>query len=267
MKILHVGSGLSTLVTSIAATLVVSCKGPQQLYQENLLFKDSAAVIGRTNIQFEEPKIQVSDLLYIQVQTADARTNQLFNSSQLSTVQGSTASLVQGYQVGSDSTLSFPVLGKLKAAGLSRFELEKELTTRVEEYIKAKPSVQVRYLNYKVTVLGEVQRPGSFSFPTDRVTIIDALGTAGDIGIFGRRDKVWIIRENSGRREFLFVNLQDSKTFNPQSYFLKQNDVIYVEPTSRKFIQADPTYNRTTQNISIGLSSIGLIIALVSLLR
>ncbi len=89
---------------------------------------------------------------------------------------------------------------------------------------------------------------------------------AGDFSIFARRDKVWIIRESSGKREFLFVNLQTSKSFNPDVYFLKTNDVVYVEPTSKKFIQADPSYNRTIQNISIGFSSIGLIIAIISLL-
>ncbi len=244
-----------------------SCKGPQQLYQENLLFQDSANLMQQTSIQFEEPKILVNDLLYIQVQTADARTNLLFNSSQIGATQSTSASVVQGYQVGADGTISFPVLGKIKAAGLSRFDLESTLTNKVGEYIKEKPSVQVRYLNFKVTVMGEVQRPGSFSFATDRVTIMDALGTAGDLTIFGRRDKVWIIREASGKRQFLYANLQNSKTFNPEVYFLKQNDVVYIEPNRKKFIQADPTYNRASQNISIGLSSIGLIIALVSLLR
>jgi polysaccharide export outer membrane protein len=247
--------------------MVASCKGPQQLYRDNLLLQDSVNVLQQTNIQFEEPRIQVSDLLYIQVQTADPRTNQLFNASQLTTLQTTTSALVQGYQVGADSSVSFPVLGKVRAAGLTRFELEGILTGKVAEYIKEKPSVQVRYLNFKITVMGEVTRPGSYSFPTDRVTVMDALGTAGDLTIFGRRNKVWIIRENEGKRRFLFVNLQNSATFNPNVYFLKQNDVVYVEPTQKKFILADPTYNRTAQNISIGLSSVGLIIALISLLR
>lgn len=221
----------------------------------------------QTNIQFEEPNIQINDLLYIQVQTADPRTNQLFNVSQLNTMQSSTSSLVQGYQVGIDSTIAFPVLGKVKAAGLTRFQLESVLTARVAEYIKEKPSVQVRYLNFKVSVTGEVTRPGSYSFQTDRVSLFEALSTAGDLTIFSRRDKVWIIRETQGKRQFHFVNLQNSKIFNPEVYFLKQNDVVYVEPTQKKFIQADPSYNRTAQNISIGLSSVGLLIALISLLR
>lgn len=246
--------------------IAASCRGPQQLYRENLLLQDSADVVQQTNIHFEEPKIQLNDLLYIQVQTADARVNQMFNVSQLSTLQ-TTASLVQGYQVARDSSISFPVLGHVKAAGLTLFQLESNLTAKVGEYIKERPSVQVRYLNFKVTVMGEVTRPGSYSFPTDRVTVMEALGTAGDLTVFARRNKVWIIRENEGKRDFLFLNLQKSSTFNPNLYFLRQNDVVYVEPTQKKFIQADPTYNRTAQNISIGLSSVGLIIALISLLR
>jgi polysaccharide export outer membrane protein len=255
------------LLLGLSILILGSCKGPQQLYHENLLLQDSTNVVRQTNISFEEPKIQLNDLLYIQVQTADARTNLLFNSSQVNTGQTTSSSLLQGYQVGIDSSISFPVLGKVRAAGQTRLELEKILADRVGEYIKEKPSVQVRYLNFKVTVMGEVARPGSFSFPTDRVTILDALGTAGDLSTFANRNKVWIIRENEGKRRFLFVNLKNSNTFNPDIYFLKQNDVVYVEPTQKKFILADPSYNRTAQNISIGLSSIGLIIALISLLR
>lgn len=256
----------TVLTVVISISFLFSCKSPQQLYHENLLFTDSTAIINKVNIGFEEPRIQINDLLFIQVQTADARINSLFNNTQVTTQSSSTA-LTQGYQVEIDSTISFPVLGKIKAAGLFRFDLENTLTRKVGEYIKEKPSVQVRYLNFKVTVMGEVPRPGSFSFATDRVTLMDALGMAGDLTIFSRRDKVWIIRENSGKRQFLFVNLQSSNTFNPDVYFLKQNDVVYVEPTRKKFIQADPSYNRTAQNISIGLSSVGLIIALISLLR
>jgi polysaccharide biosynthesis/export protein len=257
----------SFLVAFGALVLFSSCKGPKQLYQENLLFKDSSLVVAQTRLQFKEPTIEINDLLFIQVQTADARTNALFNNMQQVQSQTSSAALLQGYQVGVDSCINFPVLGKLNVAGLTRGAVETMLVSRVGEYIKEKPSIQVRFLNFKVNVMGEVARPGTYSFQTDRVTILDALGMAGDLGVFARRDKVWLIREVNQERKFYFINLQDSKTFLPETYFLKQNDVVYVEPTAKKFIQADPTYNRTAQNISIGLSSVGLIIALVSLLR
>ena len=188
-------SSKKILSAVITISVLFSCKSPQRLYRENLLFTDSASVVTKKDIQFQEPKIQQNDLLYILVQTADARINLLFNPSQATAMQSNTASVLQGYQVGVDDSISFPVLGKVKAAGLARSELETALTNKVGEYIKEKPSVQVRYLNFKVTILGEVNRPGSFTFSTDRVTIIDALGMAGNLSVFGRRDKVWIIRE------------------------------------------------------------------------
>jgi polysaccharide biosynthesis/export protein len=255
------------LLVLLLSSMFFACKGPKMLYQENLLFKDSAEVVAQTQLAFREPVIQVNDLLFIQVQTADTRINALFNNNQQVMNQPSSAALTQGYQVGMDDHINFPVLGRIRVVGLTRQQLEGQLVDRVSEYIKEKPSVQVRYLNYKVTVLGEVQRPGTYSFPTDRVTILDALGMAGDLTIFARRNKVWLIREVNQKREFHFVNLQDSKSLAANTYFLQQNDVVYVEPTGKKFIMADPTYNRTAQNISIGLSSVGLIIALISLLR
>jgi polysaccharide biosynthesis/export protein len=265
-----IGTHIKRIVSIVSVAgcfFTFSCTGPGKLYEENLYFKDSAAVVGQSNLQFKEPAIEVNDLLFIQVQTADARMNALFNNSSQIQNQSTSASLLQGYQVGIDSAINFPVLGKIYVAGLTRNEVEKALVTKVGEYIKEKPSIQVRFLNYKINILGEVAKPGTYSFPTDRVTILDALGMAGDVTIFARRNKVWLIREVNQKRAFYFINLQDSKTFSADTYFLRQNDVVYVEPSSKKFILSDPTYNRTAQNISIGLSSVGLIIALISLLR
>jgi polysaccharide biosynthesis/export protein len=181
--------------------------------------------------------------------------------------QQSVTALLQGYQVGTDSTINFPMIGRIVVVGLTRRQLEMKIEEKVNAYIKEKPSVQVRFLNFKVNVLGEVTRPGSYSFQTDRVTILDALSMAGDLTIFSRRNKVWLIRETNQKRSFQFINLQDSNTFTSDNYFLKQNDIIYVEPSVKKFILSDPTYNRTAQNISIGLGATGLIVAIVSLLR
>ncbi len=102
----------TVLTFVITIFFLFSCKSPQRLYRENLLFTDSASVVQKTDINFIEPKIQVNDLLYVLVQTADPRTNSLFNPSQTTTAQSGTASVLQGYQVGADSSISFPVLEK-----------------------------------------------------------------------------------------------------------------------------------------------------------
>lgn len=253
-----------------AATVIAgmtSCKGPQMLYEENLLFKDSANLAQYSGIAFKEPPIQINDVLYVQVQTADLRTSQMFMPMQQSIQQQGSLAVLQGYQVGADSAISFPVFGKIKAVGLTRLQLEDILTERIGAYLKEKPSVQVRYMNFKVNVLGDVTRPGTYTFPTDRVSILDALGSAGDLTLFARRNKVWIIREENQKRVFKYVNLQKAESFNAENYFLRQNDVVYVEPNQKKFIQADPVYSRTLQNISIGVSSLSIAIALISLLK
>ena len=144
----------------------------------------------------------------------------------------------QGYLVDKSGTIDFPVLGNFKVQELTVPQLKDTLKQKLEKYLQ-NPIINVRLLNYKVTVLGEVLRPATYSIPSERVTIVDAIGMAGDLTIYGKRENVLLIREENGERKFIRLNLNSSNIFESPYYYLKQNDIIYVEPNKAKISSTD----------------------------
>ena len=136
-----------------------------------------------------------------------------------------------------DGTISFPVLGTLKVGGLSKAECEKLIHDRIVRYLNGKedPVVTVRMANYKISVLGEVARPGMFTVGNEEINIFEALALAGDLTIYGVRDRVKLIRKDAdGKRNVYTLNLNDINIINSPCYYLQQNDIIYVEPSNIK---------------------------------
>ena len=155
-------------------------------------------------------------------------------------------------------------MGKLHVAGLSRLELRDLIKEKLisGDYIKD-PVVTVQFLNYKVSVMGEVARPGSFTITGDRITLLEALSMAGDLTIYGRRDRVAVIREENGKRTILFHDLRSSDIFTSPCYYLQQNDIVYVEPNKAKAGQRDINQNNS---VSVWLSAVSVLAAVASLL-
>lgn len=162
---------------------------------------------------------------------------------------------IQTYIVDKAGNIKFPQLGVIHAAGLTTAQLAEELTRRIAENVEA-PYVRVELANFKVNVLGEVQKPGLVHIPSERFTILDALAEVGDMTIFGRRDNVTLIREQDGKVTYHQVNLNDAKLFESPYYYLQQNDVVYVEPTEARRGQAE--YN---QNNSYKISVVSAIVS------
>ncbi|MDR1980525.1 MAG: polysaccharide export protein [Tannerellaceae bacterium] len=172
------------------------------------------------------------------------------------------------YLVDSDGNINFPVLGKVRAAGLSKQELVNKLQREISNYVED-AMVSVQIVNYKVTVLGEVLTPGTIEVKNDRISILDALGQAGDLTINADRKNLLIVRDNNGRLEYAHVDLTNPDLFASPFYYLRQNDVIYVEPNKAKkknsrYSQAEQ-YNITV--FSTVLSAISLITSLVITLK
>lgn len=166
----------------------------------------------------------------------------------------------QGYLVDKNGTIDFPVLGNLKVQGLTIPQLKSVLKEKLDKYLQ-EPIINIRLLNYKVTVLGEVLRPSTYSIPSERLTVVDAIGMAGDLTIYGKRENVLLIREENGERKFVRLNLNSSNIFESPYYYLKQNDIIYVEPNKAKIVSSDYTRLR---NITIVTSVITLLIVLLT---
>ena len=252
---------------------IISCTAPKQVvYFYNLkdsasahLLKDSAlASLHIAQSDFENI-IQKNDQLWITVGGSNLTDLLIINSAAgvpagsaaTSAAQSPTAT---GFLVEADGKIKLPYLGMVQAEGLTRLQLEAFLTEKFKDYTKD-PVVNVRFLNYNFSVLGEVPKPGRFNMPTERTTIVEALSMAGDIGELGKRENVLIIREVNGKRDFARVNLLSKDLFNSPYFYLKTNDVIYVEAVKTRFISRTglPQYMAI---VAVGLS---LLITIINL--
>lgn len=194
-----------------------------------------------------EVKLQKDDLLSIIVSAENPEVTYPFNLPQIQvnySVEGSQAS-IKTYLIDKEGYIDFPVLGKVKLDNLTRLEANQKLTQLISKHIK-NPSVNLRILNYKVSVLGEVNKPGSFSIQSDRVTLLEVLSMAGDMTIFGKRNNVLIIRESEGRKTYARIDITKSNFVESPYYYLTQNDVIIVEPNKTKMNSSNFGPNVTT---------------------
>ncbi|MGV8878200.1 MAG: polysaccharide biosynthesis/export family protein [Sphingobacteriaceae bacterium] len=204
-----------------------------------------------------EPKIQSGDILGITVSSLNPESNALFNVGQANIKSQVSSANSDGYQISKFGEINFPIVGKLKLAGFTRDQAIEALTLEIEKYIK-NPIVNLRFLNFKITVVGEVNRPSSFTVPNEKINLIEALGLAGDMTVYGKRENVLIIREENGSRSMARVNLNDKQVLNSPYFYLKQNDMVYVEPVKEKAALTS-TSNRAIP-IIVGITSIIAII-------
>ena len=217
--------------------------------------------------------IQPKDMLSISVSSRNPELVAMFNLSLVQYTPGSEMGGVGGgqqrmlgYVVDNNGCIDFPVLGTLKVAGLTRWELSELIKRRlVNDGLLPDAVVTVEFMNFKVSVLGEVASPGTYTIQGDKVTILQALSLAGDLTIYGQRENVSVIRERDGERTFFKINLCDVDLFKSPAYYLQQNDVIYVEPSIEKARQStidDKKLRMTT----IAISSSSLLVSVASLL-
>ncbi|WP_162055429.1 polysaccharide biosynthesis/export family protein [Pontibacter pamirensis] len=215
-----------------------------------------------------EPKIQSYDLLSVTVTSLNPEASALFNTGEVHTVSSitnfsmtsSAGSSVakEGYLVDKEGNINYPILGKVHVAGLTKAQVTQQFTAQLEEHLK-QPIVNVRFLNYKVTVVGEVNRPSTFTIPSERINIIEALGMAGDMTAFGKRENVLVIREENGVRKMTRLNLNNKDVLSSPYFYLQQNDVVYVEPDRMKEVQASA--NTRTLSIIASVTSVLIVIA------
>ncbi|MGO3653851.1 MAG: polysaccharide biosynthesis/export family protein [Sphingobacterium sp.] len=213
-----------------------------------------------TLYELNAPKLQPGDILAISVTADDVRATAPFNQISpysMGTLQ-STNPFIPTYAIDSNGEIDFPKVGKIKLAGITRAQAMDLLRQEVGRYI-VDPGISMVVRNFRVTVLGEVTRPGTFTIENDRVTILEALGLAGDMTIHGERQNVLVIREQDGKKEEFRLDLTKRETMNSPAYYLTQNDVIYVEPNGARV--QNSKYSQTT---SVFVSIMGLIITVIS---
>lgn len=245
----------------IIATIIVlasSCASTKKvIYFDNI--KDTNLTSEYANI---EPVIQVNDILSIIISSQSAEASAPFNAPNESTFITSSASsstnrLTIGYLVNPKGEIQFPILGTIAVAGMTKSQLTTHITQQLRDrQLLVDPIATIRHLNYRVSVLGEVAKPGVFSVPNEKLSLLEALSFAGDITIYGKRENVLLIRENGrGEKTIKRLDLTNPEILSSPYYYLESNDIIYVEP-----IQNRLSREKSTQLIPIILSALSLVI-------
>lgn len=217
--------------------------------------------------------IQPKDMLSIVVSSRNPELVAMFNLPVISYQAGSEVvaaggynQRLMGYVVDNAGEIDFPVLGKLKVAGLTRWELSGMIKDRlVNDGLLNDAVVTVEFMNFKISVIGEVNSPGTYVIEGDKVTVLQALSLARDLTIFGKRDNVSVIREQGGERVIYEIDLTDVDMFKSPGYYLQQNDVVYVQPSDIKARQST-TDDKTLRMTSIFVSGGSLLVSLASLI-
>ena len=239
--------------------LLVSCSAPKEV----LYLQDITSLKEEVIDKNYEVIIHKDDLLAILVNSKDPELALPFNMP-LVTYQIGAQQRLLGYLVDQNGDIDFPILGKLHVEGLTRMQVTELIKQKLmEEDLIKDPIVTVQFLNFKVSVMGEVARPGTFDISGDRITLLEALSMAGDLTIYGRRDRVAVIREKDGKRRILYHDLRSSDIFQSPCYYLQQNDIVYVEPNKAKTGQS-----RINSNNSVGvwLSAVSVLASITSLM-
>jgi polysaccharide export outer membrane protein len=254
------------ILVVMMSTSIFSCRIQRIAY-----FKDISDSIDTESFQttpISSPVVMADDVLNIMVQTLDPNANAVLNQGNLAINAGATTSggglgqqAVAGYLVDADGFIHMPYIGDLQVRNMTTTQVRQAVQNKMSMYFKD-PVVNVRFSNFKITVLGEVRNPTSFLVPNENPTIIDAIGLAGDITIYGRRDNVMLIRTGtSGQRQVTRINLDSSSAFNSGSFYLRPNDVVYVEPTSDR-VQSTSAYR--TRDIAVISSALSLMIIITA---
>jgi len=221
---------MKKIIFLLLITTIFSCTTKKDI----LYFQDIEKNNKNEKITINTSKIQFNDILYIKVTAFDNDATVPFNIP-----YQSLDTKLTGYLVDYNGNISFPVLGEIRVEGKTNSEVEtiiKDLL--VKEKLLKDPKISVRVVNKKITVLGEVSRPGTYEFSEENITLLQAIGRAGDISIEGIRKNILIIREENGIRTNTTIDITKTDWFNSPYYYIKQNDVIYVTPNERKIKSA-----------------------------
>lgn len=217
-----------------------------------------------------DAKIMPKDLLTIVVSCTNPELAIPFNLTVASNagIAVSTSSYVttqpvlQPYLVDNEGNINFPVLGELKLGGLTKREAEQLIIDKLKPYMKETPIVTVRMVNYKISVIGEVTRPGTFTISNEKVNLLEALAMAGDMTVYGLRDNVKLIREDAnGKQQIVTLDLNKAETILSPYYWLQQNDIVYVTPNKAKARNSD-----VGNSTSLWFSATSILVSIVSLL-
>jgi polysaccharide export outer membrane protein len=219
-------------------------------------------------VAYTDPKIQPNDLLQVSVQTLDPSASAMSGASTTATYtvqafSSGNSGTISGFMVDKDGMIELPLVGKIPVAGKTTSEARELIRSRAAIYYK-EPVVNVRFANFNISVLGEVSKPSQYVVPNEKVSILDAIAMAGDLTIYGRRDNVLLIRETDGAKQFTRFNLNSTDLFQSPNFYLRQGDVVYVQPSKARVAATDM---QRIRNLTIATTLINLAVILLIRLR
>nr|WP_294795863.1 polysaccharide biosynthesis/export family protein [uncultured Mucilaginibacter sp.] len=248
-------------VAFLLAVSLFSCTSAKKVkYFQDI--PDSGSLKTIQKVEFIEPSIQVDDIVTVLVQTIDPIASQIINSGNIATagtgaivgVPSYNQQISSGYLVDKNGDIDLPTIGKVKVLGLTILQAKENIRKAVEQLYKVQ-SVIVRFANFRISITGEVNRPGTYIMPSEKVSILDAIALAGDLTIYGKRDNVLLLRDNvDGTKTPYRINLRKSEVLYAPYFYLRQNDALYVEPSKAKAASTDATQARTFTIIGSVLS-------------
>ena len=249
----------SIVIFVISIFLFSSCQGRQNI----VYFQNAKKFETIVNTDTFTPRFKVNDIVSIYVSTYDLNAVKPFNLTKGSEGRGSNISYVD-YIVDIEGNIDYPVLGKIRLLDLTVEEAKDVFKEKLSDGYLEDPIVNIRITNFRVSVLGEVKRPGTYSISGERITILEAIGLAGDLTIKGKRKNVMVIRDFNGTKTYSRLDLTTKELFTSPVYYLTQNDVVYVEP-NKSAISASSLDSRTSTAISV--ASILITSAIILLTR
>jgi len=244
------------ILLCLGLLVITSCNTEKKIRQEQKLLQGKLDTAGNLEVKFMEANIQKGDMLAIKVYSDNPEATIIYNQAQ--TAAGSAVTSA-GYLVDQEGNIRFQDLGVLHVEGMTKLQLMRQMDERLKEFLK-NPYTDIRFLNFRVNVVGEVNKPGAITTPEGRLSILEVIGLAGDLTVYGRRDNVLIIREKEGKREFGRLNLRDANVFQSPYFYLQQNDVVVVEANKRKPSGNDQALIR---NLSIASAIAGLVSTII----
>lgn len=231
-------------IAILATICFQSCVSPKDLayFQES---KNRDTTKQQLLNESYEAIIQPNDILAIYVSSLSPEASSFFNpayeTNQGTTGAGVSTPIALGYLVDVNGNVELPLIGTIKVAGLTTQQAREALKTKLEKYLQS-PTVRLYFQNYRVTVLGEVNKPGVYNVPNEKMTLVELIGLAGDLTVYANREKILIIRETEGKKEYKTVNIRDRSIFNSKELFLHPNDIVYIEAGKAKAAQSDIFY-------------------------